>query len=63
MTFNVEHWDIGDDNFAFVYARKNIIGQVSCVHILVSKKNIFLSILMSSVVYVHFSQLVNHCVT
>ena len=43
---------------------KEIIEHVSYVYILVYKRKIFLSILMSSVVCVHFSQtFVNHFAT
>ena len=34
----------------------------ACVHTFVCKRNTFLSIVMASVIRVHFSQLINHCV-
>ena len=46
-TFRVAHWDTLDDK--------------SCV--LVCRGKIFSSVLMASVIHVHFSQLVDHCVT
>jgi hypothetical protein len=48
MTFKVAHWDpLDDDSLAFWYAR----GRHS------------LSVLIASVICVHFSQLVDHYVT
>ena len=44
-----------------IFARTN--GVWLCVYILVCKRKIFLSILMADVNCVHFSQLVDHCVT
>jgi hypothetical protein len=46
---------------------EDIIGHIdlarSCVYTLVYTRLVFISVLMPSVSFVHFSQLVDHCVT
>ena len=63
MIFRVAYWDIVDDSLSVYYERGKYFWaywwQVSWVYILVWKRKIFLSILMVSVICVHFSQLIN----
>ena len=39
------------------------LANVICLHVSMQEEDVFLRILMPSVVRVHFSQLVDHCVT
>ena len=67
MAFRVAHWDMLDDILAFWYARGRYFEhtkcQVSRVYILVCKRQTCLRPLIASVIFVHFSELVNHYVT
>ena len=64
VKFKVAHWDILDDGLPFLYARGNVFEHLNgkC-HVFTCKKKVFFSIQMISVICVHFSQLVDHCVT
>ena len=70
MTFRwylESHIETLDDNLVFQYARGRYFEaykwQVSCFWFLLCKRKTMLSTLMPCVICVHFSQLVDHCVT
>jgi hypothetical protein len=67
MTFSIAHWMLEMIVSSSSMEGEDILehtnGKFHGVYILLCKRKIFLSILMSSVICVHISQLVDHYVT